>query len=104
LKDEEHLRVTRELIKKEKAWLQGELGKFGSFKFSTPDANFFFIDVRKSGLTASEIKNKMLKQGILIRDCTSFKGLDEFYIRVAVKTHLENERLIEAFKGIIKAV
>ncbi len=104
LKDEKHLRVTRELIKKEKAWLQGELGKFGSFKFSTPDANFFFIDVRKSGLTASEIKNKMLKQGILIRDCTSFKGLDEFYIRVAVKTHVENERLIEAFKGIIKAV
>ena len=104
LKDEEHLRVTRELIKKEKAWLQGELGKFGSFKFSTPDANFFFIDVRKSGLTASEIKNRMLKQGILIRDCTSFKGLDEFYIRVAVKTHLENEQLIEAFKGITKAV
>ena len=104
LKDEKHLRVTRELIKKEKAWLQGELGKFGSFKFSTPDANFFFIDVRKSGLIASEIKNKMLKQGILIRDCTSFKGLDEFYIRVAVKTHLENERLIEAFKGIIKTV
>ncbi len=104
LKDEEHLRVTRELIKKEKAWLQGELGKFGSFKFCEPDANFFFIDVRKSGLTASEIKNKMLKQGILIRDCTSFEGLDEFYIRVAVKTHVENERLIEAFKGIIKTV
>jgi len=104
LKDEEHLRVTRELIKKEKVWLQGELGKFGSFKFSTPDANFFFIDIRKSGLTGSEIKNKMLKQGILIRDCTSFKGLDEFYIRVAVKTHVENERLVEAFKGVIKAV
>jgi threonine-phosphate decarboxylase len=104
LRDEEHLRVTRELIKKEKVWLQGELGKFGSFKFSTPDANFFFIDIRKSGLTGSEIKNKMLKQGILIRDCTSFKGLDEFYIRVAVKTHVENERLVEAFKGVIKAV
>jgi threonine-phosphate decarboxylase len=104
MKDEEHLRVTRLLIQKEKAWLQGELEKFGSFKFSAPDANFFFIDIRKSGLTAAKIKNKMLKQGILIRDCTSFKGLDEFYIRVAVKTHVENERLIEAFMGIIKAV
>jgi L-threonine-O-3-phosphate decarboxylase len=103
-KDEEHLRVTRELIKKEKAWLQGEFEKFESFKFSNPDANFFFVDIRKSGLTAAEIKSKMLKQGILIRDCTSFKGLDEFYIRVAVKTHMENERLIEAFKGIIKPV
>jgi threonine-phosphate decarboxylase len=104
LKDEEHLRVTLELIRKEKVWLQGELGKFSSFNFAAPDANFFFIDIRKSGLTGAEIKNKMLKQGILIRDCTSFKGLDEFYIRVAVKTHVENERLVEAFKGVIKAV
>jgi histidinol-phosphate/aromatic aminotransferase/cobyric acid decarboxylase-like protein len=46
----------------------------------------------------------MLKQGILIRDCTSFKGLDEFYIRVAVKTHQENERMIDAFRRIVKAV
>jgi threonine-phosphate decarboxylase len=104
LKDEEHLRVTRELIKKEKALLLSDLSKFGSFKFSAPDANFFFIDIRKSGLTAAQIKNSVLKQGILIRDCTSFEGLDEFYIRVAVKTHVENERLIEAFKRTVKAV
>ena len=104
LKDEKHLQVTRELIKKEKAWLQGELEKFGSFRFSSPDANFFFINICKSGLAATELKNKMLKQGLLIRDCTSFKGLDEFYIRVAVKTHVENERLIDAFKRIVKAV
>ena len=104
LKDEEHLRVTRELIKKEKAWLQTELGKFGSFKFSAPDANFFFIDIHKLGLTAADLKNKMLQQGILIRDCTSFKGLDEFYVRVAVKTRVENERLIDAFKRTVKAV
>jgi threonine-phosphate decarboxylase len=104
LKDKQHLSVTRELIKKEKAWLQGELEKFGSFRFSSPDANFFFINICKSGLTATELKNKMLKQGLLIRDCTSFKGLDEFYIRVAVKTHVENERLIDAFKRIVKAV
>jgi threonine-phosphate decarboxylase len=98
LKDEKHLQETRELTKKEKAWLQIELGKFCSFKFSAPDANFFFIDIRRTGLTAAELKNRILKQGILIRDCTSFKGLDEFYVRVAVKTHEENLRLIDAFK------
>jgi threonine-phosphate decarboxylase len=104
LKDEEHLRVTCELIEKEKAWLQAELGKFGSFKFSVPDANFFFIDIGKSGLTAAELKSKLLQQGILIRDCTSFRGLDEFYVRIAVKTHQENGRLIEALKRAVKAV
>jgi threonine-phosphate decarboxylase len=104
LKDEKHLYVTRELIKKEKAWLNVELGKFGSFKFSMPDANFFFINIRKSGLTASQLKSKLLKQGILIRDCTSFRGLDEFYVRIAVKTRVENEQLIEAIKRTVKTV
>jgi histidinol-phosphate/aromatic aminotransferase/cobyric acid decarboxylase-like protein len=102
LKDEKHLRVTVELIQKEKAWLMEEFGKFAGFKFTTPDANFFFIYVRKSGFTAAELKSKMLKQGILIRDCTSFMGLDEFYIRVAVKTHQENERMIDAFGQLVK--
>jgi len=102
LKDEEHLRVTRELIKKEKAQLLAELGEIKSFKVFPPDANFFFIDIRKSGLTATELKNKLLHQGILIRDCTSFRGLDPYYIRVAVKTRVENERLIEALKWTVK--
>ena len=102
LKDEEHLRVTRELIKNEKAFLSTELEKIKSFKVFPPDANFFFIDIRKSGLTATELKNKLLRQGILIRDCTSFRGLDPYYIRVAVKTREENERLIEALKRTVK--
>jgi threonine-phosphate decarboxylase len=104
LKDEQHLRVTLELIRKEKAWLMGEFGKFDGFKFTEPDANFFFIDIHESGFTAAELKSKMLDQGILIRDCTSFKGLDEFYVRVAVKTHQENERMLSAFRRIVKAV
>ena len=101
LKDQEHLRVTRDLIKKEKTWLQTELNGFKSFKVYSPDANFFFIDIRKSGLTATELTGKLLRQGILIRDCTSFRGIDEYFIRVAVKTHVENERLIEALKQIV---
>jgi threonine-phosphate decarboxylase len=96
--DEEHLSITRELIKKEKLWLQQELSKFKSFNFSLPDANFFFIDIENTGLTANALKHRMLKQGILIRDCSSFVGLNEFYIRVAIKTHTENVRLIDAFK------
>ena len=102
LKDEEHLRVTRELIKKEKTQLLAEFAEIKSFKVYAPDANFFFIDIRKSGLTATELKNRLLGQGILIRDCTSFRGLDQYYIRVAVKTRVENERLIEALKRTVK--
>jgi histidinol-phosphate/aromatic aminotransferase/cobyric acid decarboxylase-like protein len=102
LKDEDHLKVTRELIKKEKAKLLGELEKISSFKIFPSDANFFFINIKKSGLTAAELASKLLSQGILIRDCTSFRGLDPYYIRVAVKTPAENDRLMEALKKIPK--
>lgn len=104
IEDQEHLKVTLDLIKKEKAWLQKELGAIESFSFSPPDANFFFIDIEKTGLTANALKHRMLKRGILIRDCSSFVGLNEFYIRVAVKTHAENVRLVEAFKKSLKSV
>lgn len=102
LQDEEHLKVTLELIKKEKTYMLTELGKIESFKIFAPDANFIFMDIRKSGFTAAQLKEKMLLQGILIRDCTSFRGLDEFFIRVAVKTHEENERLMQALRQAVK--
>lgn len=104
IEDEEHLQVTRELIKKEKAWLQRELGAIKGFRFEPPDANFFFIDIKDANITANNLKHKILQQGILIRDCSSFVGLNEFYIRVAVKTHDENVRLVEAFKRALKPV
>jgi threonine-phosphate decarboxylase len=102
LKDEEHLQITRDLIKREKAQLLCELSKFSSFKIFPSDANFFFIDIRKSGLTAAELASKLLSQGILIRDCTSFRGVDQYFVRVAVKTRVENVRLIEVLSGIVK--
>jgi threonine-phosphate decarboxylase len=104
LNDKEHLKQTLELIKEEKAWLQKELSQFSGFSFTEPDANFFFIDIRNTALTANALKHRMLKQGILIRDCSSFVGLNEFYIRVAVKTHEENVRLIDAFKKALNPV
>jgi threonine-phosphate decarboxylase len=102
LNDEEHLRVTRELIKKEKTKLSAQLDSIKGFRVFQPDANFFFIDIRKSGLTATELTNKLLQQGILIRDCTSFHGLDQYFIRVAVKTKVDNTRLIEALRQAVK--
>jgi len=103
LQDEEHLRVTRELIRKEKAYLLSEFGKIKSFKVYQPDANFFFIDIRKSGLIAPELKDKLLRKRILIRDCSSFTGLDQYYIRIAVKTPEEDKQLIEALKWALES-
>ena len=102
LNDTEHLQRTLKLVKEEKAFLLSNLTKIKSFKIYPPDANFLFIDIRKTNLTAAQFTSKMLCEGILIRDCTSFRGLDEYYIRIAVKTHSENERLMKALWGIVE--
>ncbi len=100
LKDEEHLTKTLKLIKEEKKFLLAELKQFKAFKIYPPDANFLFIDIRKSGWTAAQLKEKMLKQGVLIRDCNSFTGLDEYFVRIAIKTRDENKKLLETLKEV----
>jgi threonine-phosphate decarboxylase len=102
LQDDEHLQKTLSLIETEKAYLKEGLSQISGFKLFPADANFFFIDTRETGFTAAQLSQSMLEQGILIRDCSSFKGLDEFFVRVAVKTHSENERLLSVLRGIVK--
>jgi threonine-phosphate decarboxylase len=101
LNDEEHLQKTRRLINEEKIYLQNGLRDIRGFRVFVPDANFFFIDIRETGYTATELTQKLLQQGIMIRDCSSFKGLDQYYIRIAVRCHNENMQLLEALGKVL---
>ena len=42
-----------------------------------------------------------MKKGVIVRDCTSFKGLDEYWIRISICTLKEDERFIEILKEVI---
>jgi threonine-phosphate decarboxylase len=101
LNDDEHLQTTRQLIKQEKEYLQKSLSNIKGFKVYAPDANYFFINIHKTDYTAAELTQKLLSQGIMIRDCSNFTGLDPYYIRIAVKLHSENMKLIEALSKVI---
>ena len=101
LKDEEHLYRTHRLICEEKAFLLKGLMGVRGFRVFVPDANFFFIDIRGTGYTAAELTQKLLELGIMIRDCSSFRGLGQYYIRVAVKLHEENVRLLQVLGKVL---
>jgi threonine-phosphate decarboxylase len=45
----------------------------------------------------------LLSDRILIRDCSSFEGLSDRYIRVAVRLPEQNERLLQALERCVKA-
>jgi len=64
------------------------------------DTNFFLC--RLSGKTAKELKEYLIEEyGILIRDASNFRGLDEYYFRVATQSPEENNNLIKAIKAWI---
>ncbi|MCP8311923.1 MAG: histidinol-phosphate aminotransferase family protein [Candidatus Methylarchaceae archaeon HK02M1] len=100
LEDLEFSVKTYGLIEEERQFLLKELRKIRGFDVLPPDANFFLINIEKTGLKADELKHDLLKFGILIRDCSSFEGLDDRYIRVAIRTRKENEYLVEALRKV----
>ena len=77
-----------------------ELKSIDSILVYNTDANFILI--RLNNKWAKEIKAELLEEGnILVRDASNFIGLDNRYIRVAIKSHKENEFLIKHMKKIL---
>ena len=101
LTDTEHLKRSREIVRVERSFLCQELHQLRGFKQYPADANFVFVNIIESGFTSAKLTEKMMEHGILIRDCSSFTGLDGYHIRVAVKTRRENQKLVEAFKKVL---
>jgi len=102
LADEEHSRRTFEVVRSEREFLSRELAEVKGFEVFPADSNFIFINVRQSGFTAAQLRKRLISHGMLVRDCGSFDGLDSYYVRVAVRTREENERLLEAFRKVLK--
>lgn len=63
--------------------------------------NFFLCRIPGAAPSASAVRQRCLQHGVVIRDCTNFKGLDSHYIRVAVRPPEENERLVKALAAAL---
>lgn len=101
LKDKKYIRNSINYIIKSREYLYEELSKFKEFKPLKSYANFILVDIRDSGMTSTEICEKLLKRGIIVRDCSSFRGLDEYWIRITVGKIEENKKLIDTLKEIL---
>jgi len=74
-------------VKKEREYLTEGLQDLG-IEVVSGEGNFilFYANV--------PLYERLLKRGILIRDCRNYKGLSEGYFRIAVKAREENEILL----------
>jgi threonine-phosphate decarboxylase len=56
------------------------------------------LEIENAGSIINGLKNK----GLIVRDCSNFKGLDGPYIRVAVKSHEDNKLLIKEISKLCR--
>lgn len=101
---EEFVANTRQYVSGEKAFLYDGLSMIKGIQPFQPTVNFILVRIGDSGITSSAIQSLLLKNNILIRNCSNFVGLDEKYFRVAVKTREENRKLLSALKLVMDDV
>ncbi len=101
INDKEFAANTHEYVSGEKIFLYDGLTKISGIHPFQPTVNFILVRIEDSGITLSKIQNLLLKNNILIRNCSNFVGLDEKYFRVAVKTREDNQKLLNALKLIM---
>ena len=82
---------------RETAELIYQLNKFDNLEVIPTATTFFLVRLKKG--TAAELKKYLWDNyGILIRDASNFRGLDETYIRLSTQTTVENQILIDAIR------
>lgn len=82
-------------IQKEKSILLNNLKSIGIEVFDSK-ANFLLCRYKKN------LSNALLNQGVIVRDCSDYRGMDDTYFRVAVRTNSDNMILFENIKELIE--
>ncbi|MFH1504431.1 MAG: threonine-phosphate decarboxylase CobD [Candidatus Omnitrophota bacterium] len=103
INDKKYIENTHKLVKKEQSFLISEIGKIRGLSIYPSAANFFLIKIEKPKITSLLLRKKLIRKGILIRDCSNFRNLNDKFIRIAVRGHSQNQRLITAFKEVLYA-
>ena len=91
---DDYIRASRRFVAEQRSWLAAELEKLGLTPLPS-EADFLFFGARE------DLAERLLEEGILIRDCSNYRGLGPGYFRISVNTEEENNKLINALRTII---
>jgi threonine-phosphate decarboxylase len=94
LSDPAYHQATRSYVEEERRRLSIGLAALPSLTVFPARANYLLVQLG-NGITAAELRSRLLGKGIMIRDCGNFQGLDGSFFRVAVRLREENDRLLE---------
>lgn len=99
--DTEFIENTKQTIKKERANLSKKLGEIEGLKVYPSTTNFLLVKIKNRKINSTKLKELLAKEHILIRDCCTFVGLDDSYVRVTVRSAKDNQRLVDTIKKVL---
>ncbi len=102
--DKEFIANTKLTIAKEKREFAKMLGEIGGFQVFPSETDFLLVKILNPKLTSTGLREELAKEGLLIRDCSTFVGLDNSYFRVTVRSPEDNLRLVNAVKQRAKVI
>ena len=79
-----------------------ELSSWQTVKLYPPKANFILMKILKPEITAQLLFEHCIKQGLMIRNCSTFPFLDESYVRFCTMLPEQNDLLLAAFAQLLK--
>ncbi|RJX22159.1 MAG: threonine-phosphate decarboxylase [Ammonifex sp.] len=99
--DEEYINKTRQVVAIEREYLTKTLGGLPGVRAIPGTANFLLLDIRGTGLSTGMITRRLAEKRILVRDTSDFAGLEDGFIRVAVRLRSENRCLVEGLQAVL---
>lgn len=97
LKEKEYKEKAIELVRRERAFLKYELE---ALQLQVWDGQADYLFFRAEGVT--NLYERLIPRGILIRPCGNYRGLSDDCYRTAVKDHEANLRLIRSMKQVLE--
>ena len=94
----DYLRATLEIVEVERLFLEGNLKRLG---FEVYESKAPFLLVRHS-MPHPHFNNKLLENGLFVRDASTFPYLTPYHSRVSVRLRGDNIRLLEVLEKLVQ--
>ena len=102
LNDVDYIKRTKQELNEERAFMYNALDGIEGITVYPPSANFILFQVNQEGITANYINEELKKYNMIVRNCDSYVGLTNHWVRIAIKDHDTNIKLVDKLTNILK--
>ena len=94
-RDKAYIHDTYQLIASERERICRILDTQDTLTYYPPSANFVLLKIQKEGVTSEDLFDTAIRQGLMIRDCSTFPFLDQKFIRFCFMMPEDNDKLLD---------